>query len=139
MRQFILTSSEFHGQVTFIYTDSGNLKMFNDESIMNEPQQRFLLTHLPRTISEILEWKKRSKTAKFREVDFEVSFEQWWEKYGYKTGRLKAVEQWQKLKPIERIRAFEYIDRYKTKKKLEGTALLYPERYLKNRVWEDES
>ncbi len=66
----------------------------------------------------------------------DLSFERFWNDYKkYGTKKL-AEEQYKKLKDSEKIRAIDYISKYQRKKQMEGTALIYAERYLKNKVWE---
>ena len=81
--------------------------------------------------------KVDSKSIKVERMT--VTFEIFWKKYDYKKDKQNAEKQWNKLKEEEQLAAYKGIDKYKrTCGGFGQPALVYPERYLKNRRWEDE-
>lgn len=66
-----------------------------------------------------------------------VSFEDFWERYGYKVDKKRALDKWKKLKPEEQRRAVEYISKYKNELRRTGVAQMYPKTYLQNKIWEE--
>jgi len=65
-----------------------------------------------------------------------VEFDVFWKKYGKANGKKVSLELWNKLKPDDQKKAFDYLDTYLQKtpdKKFRKDC----ERYLKHRLWED--
>lgn len=69
-------------------------------------------------------------------VDFEISFEYFWEKYNYKVDRKRAEDKWKRLKPDEQRKAIEYLPRYFAELRKTGVAQMYAKTYLHNKIWE---
>lgn len=67
----------------------------------------------------------------------QVTFEDFWERYGYKVDKKRALDKWKKLKPAEQRRAVEYISKYKNELRRTGVAQMYPKTYLQNKIWEE--
>lgn len=67
--------------------------------------------------------------------DFEPSFEVFWERYNYKFDRKRAEDKWNKLKAEDKIKAIEYIEKYKNELRRTGVAQMYAKTYLQNQVW----
>lgn len=65
-----------------------------------------------------------------------VEFAEFWEAYGKKTGKIASEKLWHKLKPDERRKALDYIPAYHAKQS-DPKYRKDPERYLKNKLWED--
>lgn len=70
------------------------------------------------------------------EIAEDLSFEAFWKRYDYKQGKVKAAQEWNKINDATKAAALVGISKYK-KSIPNGVALLYPERYLKYRRWED--
>jgi len=68
-----------------------------------------------------------------------ITFEIFWNKYDYKKDKENALKQWNKLKQEDQLSAYKGIDKYKrTCGGFGQPAMVYPERYLKYKRWEDE-
>jgi hypothetical protein len=78
--------------------------------------------------------------VKVDEIPMEVSFPIFWEVYGYKVGRLQAEREWNKLSRADQGRAIMQASRYHQWRKHKNPTpeALHPERYLKNRRFDDE-
>lgn len=71
------------------------------------------------------------------EIPYAIDFETFWNTYNYKVGsKMRSKEIWDKLKDEDKIKAMRYIPTNDKFKKSTGQAKLYPERYIKYRVWE---
>ncbi|MBL7779961.1 MAG: hypothetical protein JNM22_02005 [Saprospiraceae bacterium] len=83
---------------------------------------------------------KNFSFVKVEEIPMEVSFPVFWDTYGYKVGRLQAEQQWNKLTRADQARAIMQAPRYHQwrKQKSPPQEALHPERYLKNRRFDDE-
>lgn len=94
---------------------------------------RALLERLPLTESELKDFSTNPK-AKLKEVQPDLRFEVFWEKYDYKIGnKPRAKRLWDGLKVSDRLKAVEFIPRYNAILAERGTARLYPETYLSQR------
>jgi len=64
-----------------------------------------------------------------------VSFETFWDEYGYKLDRLKAQKIWDKLSAKDQQEAIRYIPIYEAHIKDKGTAKKYAKTYLADKPW----
>lgn len=69
-------------------------------------------------------------------VHEKYSFDQFWNMYEKKVGRTKAKVAWKRLKPDQRVLAVEQMGNHKNGK--ERQFWKDPERYLRDRRWEDQ-
>jgi len=69
-------------------------------------------------------------------VHEKYSFDQFWNMYEKKVGRTKAEVAWKRLKPDQRVLAVEQMGNHKNGK--ERQFWKDPERYLRDRRWEDQ-
>lgn len=78
--------------------------------------------------------------VKVDEIPQEVSFPIFWDTYGYKVGRLAAEREWNKLSKEDQGRAILQAPRYHQwrKQKNPTPEAVHPERFLKNRRFDDE-
>ncbi len=76
--------------------------------------------------------------SKKEESNKEDRFEEFWEMYGKKTGKKNAQAKWSKLKEKDKEAILEAIPKYLIFRP-DPTYRKDPERFISNRVWEDES
>ena len=82
---------------------------------------------------------KFDKDTVIVEADFIVSFEIFWNEYKNKVNRKRALAEWNKLTTAEQLLAWQGIKPYKAYLKRTGYRNeVDPDRYLKNRYWENE-
>lgn len=73
---------------------------------------------------------------KFKEKDREITFEMFYERYGYKVDKTLALAEWNKLLKQEQLAAYDHIPKYYAQLKLNGgLGRKYPVRYLKHKPW----
>lgn len=134
MQQFQFTSKEFKGNMLFTYDEKGLLSKFENNAELNFAQIMFLA----RTFPFKIQWLDHitGNTGKLTEVT-DLSFDNFWKLYAYKEGKIKAREQWEKLKDADKVAALTGIEGYRSRCKQNNVAMQYAERYIKNRRWED--
>ena len=114
MKTFFLTSSQFSGEIEFVYCPEGYLVFFEYRAQMTEDQRAWLLGNLPRHRNALLQLKAKSKTIILTEVKREVTFDAFWDKYDHKatSSKKKALAKWDRMPASEKVKAFNYISRY---------------------------
>lgn len=76
---------------------------------------------------------------KLSEMEEDLSFERFWNTYGYKVGnKAKAMKLWNSLSDADKAMCLRRIKAYKNYLERTGIAQAYPETYLRNRRWEDQ-
>ncbi len=121
-----------------LYDDRGLVREVHFISPVDANGLAWIMRNLPVDESGITGWLP-GKFEIFLIPD-EVKFDAFWEAYGYKVGRVNAMNQWQKLSQGERAKAIKMIPRYHQWRKCKNPPIeaVYPERYLKNRRFEDD-
>ena len=76
------------------------------------------------------------KSIEIKAVPINITFEDFWNEYGKIGTKAVAKRKFEKLKPEEVIKAFIGIEKERTKKKLDNTAMPYAETYLNQKRWE---
>ena len=134
MKIFQLTSTSFTGYVEFHYGDNDLLDKMEVHADLSERQQVFLLKNMPREIPELD--KLKSPTVTITEIDQEVTFEMFWNRYDEKirSSKKKALAGWNKMSKASQVRAFRFISKYESNI-LPGTAKKYAETYLNAELW----
>ncbi|MDW8420128.1 MAG: hypothetical protein RML37_12025 [Chitinophagales bacterium] len=131
-----LTKHTFNGHIALTYVD-GRLECIDTrEAALDDERHRWVHSRAPLRADEL---PKFCAAAGFicTEVTDEVTFEAFYNAYGYKEGRKKAEAAWNRLSKAEQWKAYRYIPRIKAKKQLSGEALPYPATYLNQKRWED--
>lgn len=135
MRQYLFQSPLFSGQITLGYNENGILIKFINEAELSEMQLNYFTSHFPFRIDN-LDFIK-GKSGIITEIT-DISFEHFWNEYGYKKGKLKAEINYKKLTDGEKLKAIMGIRKYRIYCKLKGIDMVYPERYIKDRRYDDE-
>lgn len=133
--KYILTSKQLEGSLLFEY-ENGIIKQFTNEAKMTVPQLKWLADHFP-VAEKMLIKMARQYGWQLREVQQDLSFEAFWNRYAYKVGNKKRAERlWNKLSEANKIKALNYLSYY------DGFLLnnpsinkLYPETYLNQERW----
>ena len=127
----------------FKYRLNGDLKSFEIlEGKLTELQIKWLFSeNFPAT-----ETIMKTVWTKVLRQNFEVvvgepdlSFNAFWDTYGYKVKRVMAERSWKKLSEADRIKAFLGLGSYNSYlKRNNGIAKAHPSTYLNQRYFEDE-
>lgn len=137
MRKFVITSSNFEGGINLAFDAEGKLVKFETEAVLSDEKFNFFMNNMPRHMDK-LDYFRTLKSVKVVEVITEISFEDFYEQFGNKVGKLKAQNAWKQLSRAEQVRAYSNIIKYKNYLKLNpGIAHLYPATYLNQKRWND--
>jgi hypothetical protein len=84
--------------------------------------------------------KNYNTLLKIEPVADDLSFEAFWDKYGYKIGHIKRARKlWDAMTDVEKAKCLASIPRYKAYcASHPHIQVLYPETYLSQRRWENE-
>jgi hypothetical protein len=137
MKQLVITSTMFEGEILLTYSPEGVLKAFENNATLDKVQQDWLFKNMPWYKAWVQPLMAKSKTMKIIEVDVTPSFEAFYQAYGNKVGKKDAERTWQKMPNHKKVMAFVFVKKYLDRKKKEGTALPYPQTYLNAEPWND--
>ncbi len=134
MKTIHLTSVTFTGYIEFNFNDNDLLEKMEIHADLSEKQQIYLLKNMPREIIELD--KLKSSTVTIAEINQDVTFDMFWNRYDEKirSSKKKALSKWNKMILSDRIRAFRFITKYESNI-LPGTAKKYAETYLTAELW----
>jgi hypothetical protein len=137
MREFILTSPVMEGALIFGYDDQDRLIKFENKAKLNYLQLQAVYDpeRFPFTFDKLSYLK--GKTGRIEEIQ-DITWDRFWTDYNYKKGKIKAEIEWNKLKSDEQAKAIAKIPSYKYFCSIHNHEVLYPERYLKYKRYNDE-
>lgn len=134
MQEFMFTSTTFEGYLKFGYDAEGVLVKFENNAILDAIQLRYLSANFPFAMSELAEKLNKGKITECTDL----SFERFWEEYGYKKDKISAEKYWKKMPDNEKAKAISGIKRYRYDCKRSQRDMVYPIRYLRNMRYMDE-
>lgn len=139
MKKYIVTSTQFMGELVFGY-EHNQLIYMDLDAISEVPSfLAYVYNKLPVSSEALHGWLASSKTMKIREVPSDLSFKNFWNTYDYKVGnKPKSEKLWNAMTDASKALAISKIKLYREAKKNEGTAMLYPERFLAYKTYENE-
>lgn len=136
-KKYIITSSQFSGDVSYEYNLNGYMINFSlNFSNAKISIAKYFYTHIPYTLDLMQIWLDNAKDFKVEEIPADLSFERFWEEYGKHGTKSMAKKKYDKLKAIEQLAALLHLPKERDKKKLDGTAMPYAETYLNQKRWE---
>ena len=137
MREYILTSPLIEGTIRFGYADTGRMVKFELNAELDTSQYQFLYNpaHFPFTLEKLAIFAGNKGTI--TEVT-DITFDRFWKEFNYKVGKVKAQCEWKKLTDDDKAKALARIKAYHFACKAHSREMVYPERYLKHRRFDDE-
>lgn len=132
---FIFTSRQFSGYIKFSYDDQGCLIGYENHATLTDKQWTYMRDRFPFVQDQLNAYN--TKEGKVEEST-DLSFGRFWELYGYKKGKLKAEYYWSRLSNGDKARAISRVKNYRHDCKLHNRDMVYAERYLKDRRFDDE-
>lgn len=135
--KYILTSSQFEGQVLFEFNDLGLLVNYSlKEATLTERQQIWILERLPKELKKLQVVLGNSRSAQLKPIKINATFEKFWDRYNEKarSSKKKTLQKWNRMSQTQRDLAFDYIYQYE-RNLLGGTAKKYAETYLNAELW----
>jgi hypothetical protein len=139
MRRFLITSQKYTGEADVLYDTEGRLvKIDLMGTDMTPGMVQGLKAKIPVLVESLAE-AFRDSAATIVETTYEVTFEMFWKAYDKKINKKRCEPIWAKLNTAERVRAYEGVKDYdKYLKKDTWRPKADPEKYLKDRYWENE-
>ena len=139
MKKFQLSSNKTNGIITIVYDDRDMLCCIDwMEAQLSKAQITFLLKNISVSFSD-LEAFILGHNMNCIEVGVDISFDQFWDKYGYKVDKKRAKAIWDKMSVQKRLAAYHGIAKYERHLKMaEWRNKMEAKSYLKNERWEDE-
>ena len=139
MKKYCVTSNYFLGELIFTYDFDGNLKAFDIDAELSPTQRDYFFGTLPKTITELMEWPKRSKTMKILELKPDLTFATFYKKYNCTYGDKKEAEKlWGKLSDTDRTRCHLVLPHYDKYLQVSGIAKIYLERFIKKQYYNND-
>jgi hypothetical protein len=141
VNKYIITSDTYEGEVVFGYHPVSRLLYgFYCKADLADLQHEFFMQNLYKDEETFLEKFKNSNNLTVKKMPANTTFEKFWNDYGYKVGNKKKSEDiWNKMSIADKVLALEKIPAYKNwLSKKPQTDMVYPERYLSHRRFENE-
>ncbi len=134
--KYALTSTVWVGEILITYNPAGllvNLDISN--ASLSENQHVWFLKNMPRELAELQKLVSTLETLTLTQVEIEVTFDMFWNKYNEKlrSSKKKSLTTWSRLPKAERTKAYNYINKYE--QSIQGTAKKYAETYLNSEIW----
>lgn len=137
MKEFIFTSPLMSGSIRLAFDDNGLLTRFENNAALTQEQKAFIYSLDVFPIHESRLTVMMGKKGTIQEVT-DLTFERFWEEYAYKKGKVKAIAEWNRLNAGDRAKAIAAIKAYRFDCKAHNREMVYAERYLKYRRFDDE-
>ena len=140
MKTVMITSDKFAGEIELVYDDWDFLVRYDSTGAeLNEKQKTLFLKYIPRDDGGLKAMKERFPMLVMTEVEFEVTFEQFWKAYFRdrlkdNSSKKRAEVKWNRMTKRDQVKAYNYIPAYMSKIKA-GTEPKYAETYLNAEVW----
>jgi len=139
MKQFILTSTGFEGSIIYRFDEEDKLKGFDIEATLTDSAREWIINSAPRTVEKLMSFPMRSKTIKLQEVPMDLTFDNFWTKYGYKVGdKAKTEKLWKAMNDGEKTEALNKINKYNAYLESTGVGKVYAERYLSKKYYQND-
>jgi hypothetical protein len=133
MRIYQAFSEVFGCEVQLSFNDNGILINYE---IMS-PQVESVTANVVRLVTSEKNFQELIKQSNLNVVRVQrnITFEMFWEAYGYKVGRHEAEAQWNKLSKVDQEAAYDYIKIYKARVKVEQVPMRHASTYLFKKTW----
>ena len=137
---YIFKSKNTSIEYLFKYDLEGNLTTLQSTGEPPTAEQwHWLASYFPYNEERINMLASNTNLRKYFSIEktpASVTFEDFWNEYCKIGTKAVAKRKFEKLKPEEVIKAFIGIEKERTKKKLDNTAMPYAETYLNQKRWE---
>lgn len=90
-KTIIWSSKNFDGEIEFRFDENSLLTGFDFCGNTSREQKIWMLSRMPGTLQELQELAKVKKSIVLTEQKNEVTFEMFWNRYGYKVDRKKTL------------------------------------------------
>ena len=137
MSKYLIQFSRFNADILMEYDQDGILKQMNCEFGIATPDVvAAFFKNFPWNQLHIEHYKKYPNT-KVKELEQDLTFENFWNVYNNKLDKKSRVEAiWKTLTNVQRAKALAYIPSYETHLITNNITKKYPSTYLNSRIWE---
>lgn len=142
-KEFLIKINGTKKTMTATVTYEGNDLIGGEISEPEKMESRdvdwFWRSFIPYTMDE-LHRRAKGKFVEVTEIEPDLSFDRFWNEYGYKVGKKQRSENlWKAMKKDEKVLCLKSISKYKfwVAQQPNGFSL-YPETYLSQKRWENE-
>lgn len=136
MKHYIVTVKGFKGQLDVNYFPNGAIHTLENTLDMDMAKLGWMLQQC-KNEDKLLETCEKTPVVRAKPYNPEVTFQEFYDAYGNKHKKQVAENAWKRLSKKDRVLAYQYIEKYKNKKRMDGTAMAYPATYLNQAVWND--
>lgn len=137
MKTYSLTSTQFLGEVIFGFSNDGKLAYYDArDADLTVEQLAWISGRMPKHLAHINRLISQSNTATLTEINTEVTFDMFWNRYNYKdrSSKKRARQKWNRMSKGQRVKAYNYIQKYELSLK-PGIDRKYAETYLNAELW----
>ena len=139
MRRFLITSPAFNGEADITFDADGRLiKIDVMATSMSVSQVQSFKAKVPAHVDSLAEAFADTR-ATIVETSVDITFDMFWNAYDKKINAKRCKPIWAKLTVADQVKAYHGVkayDRYLNKESWRPKA--DPEKYLKDRYWENE-
>lgn len=130
-------TGSFSGEVELEYdAQTGLLVYMGLGASLDEERHRKFLAVLPHHVSGLKAIHKPPHSI-VTTISKEITFNDFWNAYGYKEDKEVAIRRWKALTTKDRIAAYNYIDVYEDILRKKQREKLLPSTYLNKKRWND--
>lgn len=135
VNKYTITSASFTGEIVLEYCAlTDRLVTMAVLADLSPTRHEAFLQKLPLTRQGVKALQAGGIIVNHIKAD--VTFEQFWQRYDYKVDKETAHRRWNNLTLTDRIKAYNFIMKYKQTVK-PGIDLMYPSTYLSKKRWND--
>jgi hypothetical protein len=142
MKTFLFTSTQFEGEVVFIFNDENLLIKYDTTGAkLSAVQLDWLTAKLPKTLNRLKDVLKASRGAKLTEQkQASVTCEMFWcradgrARFPSNSSKKRAQKRWQNMPQRERDKAYNFLETY-LRQIPDGLSMMYAETYLNKELW----
>ena len=139
MKAYLVTSPKFTGTAELLYNADGVLCRIDTTNTDMDATNVQLFKHAVAPMLSLLT-SKFSPDTLFVESSFKVTFEMWFNKYGYKVDKKRAEKVWNTKSEADYVEAWFSVEPYERFLKRKGGKIekMYPKTYLSSEAYKTE-
>lgn len=139
MARYLLTSTQFEGEIELQFSADGDLVGYQNRATLTDIQKKWIAYSLPMRIEHVRQVLGASQTARLFEIPEDLSFARFWCDYDYKVGnKARAQKLYDELSDADKMLALRRIAIYDDFVKIKKIGKVYPETYLSQRRFEND-
>lgn len=133
--RYLIPGTMSDGKTIVAYDANGKLCEVQVMDMPSDEAREWVFRHIPLEESRLKEWVK-IKNMKVTVLN--VTFDEFWNAYAYKEGKKDAQRAWDRLSVANRQLAYDGIQKYQARCRMDRKHLMYPATYLRAERWLDQ-